>query len=158
MTARLALLSAAFVAAFGGDAVAAGGVSVPMDNVTLVSFKTPVSVVYVGNSSIAEVTMIDTRHAFVLGKRFGATNLIALGSDRSVITDEAVFVSSRHGGAITVFRGPESYNYSCTDFHCETRPMPGDPKTWFDNTESTAVEHEEAGTKAAGGATVSQTH
>ena len=126
-------------------------VFVMMDNVALVSFKKPVAVVYVGNTSIAEPTMIDSTHVFVLGKRFGATNLIALGPDKTVVANDPVLVSSRHADAVTVFRGVDTFNYSCSDFHCETRPVPGDPKGYFDNTESAAGEHEKAGNDAAGG-------
>lgn len=132
-------------------------VSVMMDNVTLVSFKKPVATVYLGNSSIAELTMIDAQHVFVLGKRFGETNLIALGPDKTIITNDPVIVSSRHADAVTVFRGSDTFNYSCTDYHCETRPIPGDPKSYFDNTEGPAGEHEETGNKAASGAST-QTH
>ena len=120
-----------------------------MDNVTLVAFKQPVTTVYVGNPSIANITMVDTRHAFVLGKRFGATNLIALGSDKSIVVNEPVLVTARHADAVTVFRGSSTFNYSCSDFHCETRPAPGDPKTYFDNTEGSAIEHEVAGVAGA---------
>ena len=150
---RLLLLSAA-CASLAGSAMAAPvsvPVSVPMDNVTLVSFKAPVSTVYIGNPSIAELTVIDSRHVFVMGKRFGATNLIALGPDKTVIENDSVTVSSRHAEAVTVFRGPDTYNYVCTGFHCETRPVPGDQKTYFDNTESAALAHEEAGSKISGG-------
>src|SRR5215472_9003187 len=130
-------------------AVPMRGVAVMMDNVALVSFEKPVATVYVGNSSIAELTMVDAQHVFVLGKRFGATNLIALGPDKTVIENDPVTVSSRHADAITVFRGSDTYNYACTGYHCETRPVPGDPKNYFDNTEGPAGEHEDAGTKAA---------
>jgi hypothetical protein len=152
---RLLVLSAACAAALAGDAVAGPAssvsVSVPMDNVTLVSFKEPVSTVYIGNPSIAELTLVDSRHVFVLGKRFGATNLIALGADKTMIANDPVTVSSRHAEAVTVFRGQDTFNYVCTGFHCETRPVPGDQKTYFDNTEASATAHEEAGTKLAGG-------
>jgi len=140
-------------------AVPMRGVAVMMDNVALVSFEKPVATVYVGNSSIAELTMVDAQHVFVLGKRFGATNLIALGPDKTVIENDPVTVSSRHADAITVFRGSDTYNYACTGYHCETRPVPGDPKNYFDNTEGPAGEHEDAGTKAASaGGGASQTH
>ncbi|HWU26467.1 MAG TPA: pilus assembly protein N-terminal domain-containing protein [Rhizomicrobium sp.] len=127
----------------------AGGVLVPMDNVTVVAFKNPVSTVYVGNSSIAEVTMIDSHHAFVLGKRFGATNLIGLRSDNTKIEEFPVQVSARLGGAVTIFRGANTFNYSCSSQHCETRPVPGDPVNYFKNTEDAATAHEDAGNKAA---------
>lgn len=146
--ARFALAAAACVIAVAHGADAAS-VSVAMDNVTLVAFKDPVAAVYIGNPSIAELTVIDPRHAFVLGKRFGATNLIALGADKAVIVNEPVVVTSRRADAVTVNRGIESFNYVCTKLHCETRPVPGDPRTFFDNTESTATEHEVTGNMAA---------
>jgi len=162
---RLLVLSAACAAALAGDAVAGPAsvpasvsVQVPMDNVTLVSFKEPVSTVYIGNPSIAELTLVDSRHVFVMGKRFGATNLIALGADKTMIANDPVTVSSRHAEAVTVFRGPDTYNYVCTGFHCETRPVPGDPKPYFDNTEGSAIAHEDAGTKLAGGNQGGGTH
>jgi len=179
MSIRLVLLSAAIAAAIYGIAEAADvsvlnvsarnvsvqkepveklsehkvwvhGVSVPMDNVALVTFKMPVATVYIGNPSIAQLTVIDSRHVFVMGKRFGATNLIALGADKKLLENDPVTVSSRNAEAVTVFRGDDTYNYVCTDFHCETRPVPGDPKSYFDNTESAAGEHEDTASKGAG--------
>ena len=55
--------------------------SVPMDEVRMVTFVKPVATVYVGNPMIADITVIDSRHVFVLGKAFGATNIIALDSN-----------------------------------------------------------------------------
>jgi hypothetical protein len=139
--------------------VSAHPVSVPMDNVTLVSFKTPVSTVYIGNPSVAQLNVIDSRHVFVLGKRFGATNLLALGPDKTLIENDPVTVTSRHAEAVTIFRGNETYNYVCTEFHCETRPVPGDPRDWFDNTEGAAGQHEETANRAAAiGAAPGQMH
>ncbi len=145
---RPIVLATACVAGLTAPALA-GGVLVAMDNVTTVTFKNPVATVYVGNPSIAEVTMIDSRHAFVLGKRFGGTNLIALRADHTKAEEVPVQVSSRSAGAVTIFRGPNSFNYSCSSYHCETRPVPGDPAQYFDNTERPAVEHEDAGNKGA---------
>ncbi|HUO92257.1 MAG TPA: pilus assembly protein N-terminal domain-containing protein [Rhizomicrobium sp.] len=157
---RIALVAACVLAP--ASAALAGPVSVPvfvpMDNVALVSFKAPVATVYIGNPSIAELTILDSKHVFVLGKRFGATNLIALGADKTIIENDPVTVSSRQAEAVTVFRGNATFNYVCTGLHCETRPVPGDPKTWFDNTETEASEHEDAGTKMAGNASQGGMH
>src|SRR5215475_7887136 len=46
-------------------------VALALDEVHTLAFETPVSTVYVGNPSIADVTMIDARHAFVQGKGYG---------------------------------------------------------------------------------------
>lgn len=155
--ARLLLLIPLCVAA-ASNAVA-GSVSVPMDDVALVSFKSPVSTVYIGNPGIAELTVIDSQHVFVLGKRFGATNLIALNAEKKLVENDLITVSAQHAAAITVFRGPETYNYVCTSFHCETRPVPGDPATYFGNVEQEATTHVDAATKSAGaGASQSSMH
>jgi hypothetical protein len=142
---------AATCAVIGNTASFAGGVSVPMDNVTLVSFKRPVATVYMGNASIADLTIIDSRHVFVLGKRFGTTNLIALSVDNKLIANEPVTVVSRGAGAVTIFRGAGTYNYNCTRQHCETRPEPGDVngQPYVDNTEKAAEAHEDTATKSA---------
>jgi hypothetical protein len=156
---RLFVFATACAAALCGDVeakavrvrpapVQTDGVLVPMDNVAMVTFKKPVSTVYIGNPSIAEVTMIDSQHAFVLGKRFGVTNLIGLLGDKKVAVNETVLVSARVGSAVTIFRGSSTFNLACSSFHCEARPVPGDPKAYYDNTEGAASEHEDAGNKA----------
>lgn len=145
---RPVLIAALLAAALAGEA-RAGGVSVQMDNVSVVAFKEPVATVYLGNPSIAELTLIDSRHAFLLGKKFGMTNLIALSSDKNIIVNEPVTVTSRGWGAVTIYRGEASFNYTCSKAHCETQPEPGDPKVYFDNTESAASEHEDTAAKDA---------
>src|SRR5438270_6538069 len=59
----------------------AGGVGVTVDQAHLVSFPQPVKTVYVGNPWIADIYMVDAQHAFLLGKTFGVTNMIALSAD-----------------------------------------------------------------------------
>jgi hypothetical protein len=127
----------------------AAGVAVPMDEVRVVAFNQPVSTVFMGNPVIADVTMIDAEHAFVLGKTFGETNMIALGANGRQIANDHVTVFGRRVGAVTLNRGAQTYNYTCTALHCETRPVPGDPKTYFDETHTAADTYEQMGIKGA---------
>jgi hypothetical protein len=145
---RNALLATALVFA-GLQSANAAGVSVPMDEVRMISFPRAVSTVYVGNSVIAEVNMIDSRHGFLLGKTFGETNMIALGADGRQVANDHITVFGRRMGAITLNRGPAQYNYTCTAAHCETQPVPGDQKTYFDDTHTSVQIHEDMGVKAA---------
>jgi Pilus formation protein N terminal region len=147
---RIALFSTAALLAANAIALAED-VSVPMDEVRLVAFKEPVTTVYMGNPVIADVTMIDAQHAFLLGKTFGETNLIALGSNGKQISNEHVVVFGRRVGAVTLNRGAQTYNYTCTAQHCETQPVPGDPSDYFANTHSAIDTHEGQGAKAAVG-------
>jgi hypothetical protein len=146
---RRAVVSALVLSALATPAFAAG-VSVPMDEVRLVSFNRPVASVFMGNPMIADVNMIDSRHAFVLGKTFGETNMIALGADGRQVTDDHVTVFGRRVGMVTLNRGPLQYNYGCTKAHCETAPVPGDERNFFDNTHVAIGQHEDLGVKAAG--------
>jgi hypothetical protein len=147
--ASIALLGTAVLFATGADA--ADGVSVPMDEVRMVAFSQPVTTVYVGNPVIADVTMIDSEHAFLLGKTFGETNMIALGPNGKPISNQHVVVFGRRMGAVTLNRGSQTYNYTCTSLHCETQPVPGDPTDYFGNTHSAIQTHEDLGAKAAAG-------
>lgn len=123
---------------------ASGGVGVVVDQARLVAFPKPVKTVFVGNPYIVDITMVDPQHAFVLGKTFGVTNMIALAPNGEQITNQQVTVLN-NGAAVTVNRGSDQFNYMCTPAHCETSPRPGDPKGFVDNTEGAATTHETTG-------------
>ena len=125
------------------------GYTVPMDEARVVTFERPVATVFVGNTTVADVDMIDSHHAYLLGKTFGVTNVIGLDIDHNAVLNKQITVANRTAGAVTVMRGDESYNYSCTQIHCETDPRPGDPNAWVKNTTDTRSEHEDSAIKAA---------
>lgn len=128
-----------------------GGLGVVIDQARLISFPKPVKTVFVGNPTIVDVSMVDPQHAFLLGKTFGVTNMIALGSDGTQISDQQVVVLN-NGTAVTINRGTDQFDYMCTPAHCETAPRPGDPQTYVTNTEAMAATHEgaaSAGTASA---------
>ncbi|HEY2071105.1 MAG TPA: pilus assembly protein N-terminal domain-containing protein [Rhizomicrobium sp.] len=145
---RRAIISALLLTACAAPAFAAN-LTVPMDEVRLVTFKQPVGTVFMGNPAIADVNMIDSRHAFVLGKTFGVTNMIALGTDGRQVANDQVTIYGRVAGQVTLNRGANQYNFSCTRAHCETQPVPGDEKNFVESTNSAINSHEDLGTKAA---------
>ena len=121
---------------------ASDGVTVPMDEARLITFTQPVATLFIGNPTIADVTIIDSHHAYLLGKTFGATNMIGLDASNHQVMNAQVNVTNRMIGSVTLNRGADTYNYSCTELHCETNPRPGDPSTFVNTTESTAQQHE----------------
>jgi Flp pilus assembly secretin CpaC len=125
------------------------GVALSLDEVRTLAFRTPVSTVYVGNPSIADVTMIDARHAFVQGKGYGRTNVMALNRDNSVVANTQVTVTGNQGGGtVTLNRGAQRVTLNCTGGRCEPTPMPGDGKDADAvNTQTTA--HQNAARTAA---------
>ena len=124
-------------------------ISIPMDEVRLVAFSQPVQTVYVGNPLIADVTMIDSRHAFLLGKAFGATNIIALNSDGKQVVNDSVSVFGHTGNLVVLHRGAAQATYACAGSRCEISPMPGDDKDSYSSRMDQLTSHQDAGMKAA---------
>ena len=115
-------------------------VALGLDEVHTLAFNTPVSTVYVGNPSIADVTMIDARHAFVQGKGYGRTNIMALNRDNVMVFNTHVTVTGTDGGGtVTLNRGAQRVTLSCGGGRCEPTPMPGDGKDSFDSAGQTTA-------------------
>ena len=165
---RLALLTATALLAIPATVVAAPhtpkhpakhavhtdpGLTVPMDEARVITFTQPVSTLFIGNTTIADVTIIDSHHAYLLGKTFGATNMIGLDTNNRQVMNAQINVTNRMMGSVTLNRGAETYNYSCTQLHCETNPRPGDPTAYVANTQGTVQQHEDASMKAASAST-----
>lgn len=106
--------------------------SVPLDEVRVVSFAKPVATLYVGNPVIADVMVIDSRHAFVQGKAFGSTNIVALDASGRPVANQAIVVAGKPGGTVTLQRGREQITYACAGNRCQPTPTPGDSKDAFD--------------------------
>jgi hypothetical protein len=125
------------------------GVAVPLDEVRVVTFSRPVSTVFVGNPVVADATVIDNHHIFVLGKGFGSTNMIALGPQSETIANQQITVVDRAGSVVTLNKGAAQYSYACTSGHCQANPVPGDQKAFFDDSTGANSSHQDEGIKAA---------
>ncbi len=131
------------------------GIGVAVDQAKMVALARPAKMLFVGNPTIADISIIDSRHAFVLGKTFGVTNLIALDAEGRQISNQQITVSNGHD-AVTVNVASGQFNYSCSRAHCESMPRPGDVATYVTNTEQAVTAHEDAGLKSASGAATGQ--
>jgi hypothetical protein len=129
----------------------ADGVAISMDEVRTITFPKPVATIYVGNPSIADINMIDSRHAFVLGKGFGNTNIVALDHEGDQVSNTHVSVMAREDSTVTLQRGTGRLTYSCTASHCEATPQPGDAKDAYDAVNGQLSTHEAAAKGAASG-------
>jgi hypothetical protein len=129
----------------------ADGVAISMDEVRTITFPKPVATVYVGNPSIADINMIDSRHAFVLGKGFGNTNIVALDHEGDQVSNTHVSVMAREDSTVTLQRGTGRLTYSCTASHCEATPQPGDARDAYDAVNGQLSTHEAAAKGAASG-------
>ncbi len=145
------LLAACLLAAtfLSSSMAQAANVAVPMDEVRIVTFKEPVSSVYVGNPTIADVTTIDSRRVFLLGKTFGQTNMIALNREGRPIANDQITVYGRRGGSVTLNKGTQQYSYSCTAAHCAPAPVPGDVAEFHKGAQEQVQSHAEMSRNAA---------
>ena len=109
----------------------AAGIDVGMDQGHVLTFDGPVKTVFVGNSAIADVTVIDPHHALVLGRNFGTTNVVALDAKGRETLNQLVNVMERPGSAVTLQRGAAKSTLNCNPTRCETTPTPGDDASHF---------------------------
>jgi hypothetical protein len=114
-----------------GEAIARD-ITLPMDEVRIVTFPAPVTTVYVGNPSIADVTVIDSRRVFLLGKSFGTTNIVALDSKGNATMSQRVTIYGRPGSTVTLHRGAAQFTFACAQSRCESVPVQGDQRENFD--------------------------
>jgi len=148
---RHILLATAAALLFASAASAAQYVSVPLDQVKIVTFKKPVATLYVGNPVIADVTIIDSRHAFLQGKAFGTTNILGLDATGRQVLNEQVVVAGSSGGLVTLQRGNSQTTYACAGAHCQAAPQPGDGKDTYDAAADQIAKHQSMLAKAATG-------
>jgi hypothetical protein len=145
---RRALFAAALLAAT--PALAAGDVRLGLDEVHTLTFKRPVATVYVGNPAIADITMIDARHAFVQGKGYGRTNFVALNQDGVQVFGTSITVTgASSGNTVVLNRGAQRITLNCAGQRCEPTPMPGDGKDAYDPANGVAAAHQNSARAAA---------
>jgi Flp pilus assembly secretin CpaC len=143
-------LSAIIVPAQAGPRTGGGEVDLGLDEVHTLTFRSPVATVYVGNPTIADITMVDSRHAFVQGKGYGRTNIVALNQNGNQVFGTFVnVVGADHGDTVVLNRGAQRVTYSCTERRCEPTPMPGDGKDSFEAQNTQIGVHQDAARKAA---------
>ncbi len=129
-------------------AARAGDIAVPEDEARIVKFEKPIASVYVANPMVADINMIDSTHAFVLGKAYGATNLIAMDARGNPVESKHVTVfGSSH--LVTLNRGNLQYTFACASVRCESATTPGDVRIWHDDNMSEINTREELGAKQA---------
>ena len=147
---RIAALAALFCAWISPAIGAETGLVVQLDEARTIAFDRPISTLYVGNPAIADITMIDSTHAFIVGKAFGATNLLALDARGNQISDQPVAVIGRPDAIVTLNRGHNQLTFACAPKHCEATPTQGDEKDPYDTWLSEEASHQDLGNKNAG--------
>jgi hypothetical protein len=118
---------AAMAAALGLVSVAAAhaeAVSLPLHHAMRVSVNGAATAVLVGNPSVADVTVIDSRTLFITGRNYGGTNIIALDRyGQTVFSGDVVVVSP--ATAVKVYRGGARTDLACAPTCSPMPPVQG---------------------------------
>jgi Flp pilus assembly secretin CpaC len=137
-------------AAAVSSAAFAATVEIPLDQVRVLTFSAPVKTVFVGNPVIADVTVIDSTHVFILGKNLGITNVIALDARGNQAVNDQISVLDR-SGTVNLQRGAARSTLNCTDSRCDAAPTPGDDNARYTSETNQLGAREALAQKAAGG-------
>lgn len=122
MTSRSLIAIAALLAS---GAAAASDIRVNTDQSTGVKLPTSAKQVLIGNPLIADVTMVDDKTVYVMGRLAGQTNLIAVDANGNEIFNQKVSVRPGDFQMVTLHKGIWPRTYSCAP-KCEWVMMPGD--------------------------------
>ena len=106
LTAPLAVLTSASTAA------AAPSMTVPIDQSATVNLPRGTRDVLIGNPAIADVSVLDSGKAVILGKSYGSTNLIVVDQLGRTVLERQVVVSAP-AGRVSVIRGSRVDDYAC---------------------------------------------
>jgi hypothetical protein len=144
------LAMAAASALFLAGSASAAELSVPMDQVRMMSFRAPIRTVVVGNPLIADVSVVDERHLAVLGKNIGSTNVVILNESGVQVANELITVTGQSNSIVTVQRGGAQTTMACAGERCHQVPLPGDAADPFEALANQIDTRESAARTAAG--------
>ncbi len=144
----LSLAAALFVVSAAAPAVAQS-LPIRIDQAARVTLSATARDVIIGNPAVADVTVLDGRTLVVTGKGYGITNLMVVDGVGRTILDRQIIVSANDEGRITMYRGPDIYNYACAP-RCERTPMPGEKDATY---QQSAAPFTASVQRAAGAAT-----
>lgn len=123
------LMAALFVGLYAG-LVRAGSLQVEIDQVTLIRLDKPGAEVIIGNPSIADVSVQNSRLLAVTGKSAGLTNIMVLDGSGNLTYSKKVFVSADALHLVTLNKGSARMTYSCSPT-CGPALIPGDAEEFF---------------------------
>lgn len=101
--------------------------SVSAGQAARISLAAPVRDLVVGDPTVADVSLVNERTLVILGKKAGATTVMAFDARGQALADRQVVVSNVPAGTIVVQRGAAASTYACGD-GCSLLPPPAAEK------------------------------
>ena len=109
----LALTAPLMLLASAPAAHAASTLVVPIDHSAAVSLPRGTRDVLIGNPAIADVSVLDSGKAVILGKGYGVTNLVVVDQLGRTVMERQIVVSAPTTGRVSVIRGARVDDYAC---------------------------------------------
>ncbi len=100
-------------------------VSVKLNENTLMNLRAPAGTVVIGNPAVADVSMLGPQRIAILGKGYGATNLIVTDRMGRVIFHEEIQVTPQIANRVVVHRGQQEATFTCAPT-CESAQAPSE--------------------------------
>ena len=101
-----------------------GGMTVEVNQSRRVVLGGAISNVIVGDPTVADVVMVDAHSVIVVGKGYGATQVMVIDRTGRPLLDARVTVVAPNEGRVTVYRGVVGTDYSCAG-RCQIMVTPG---------------------------------
>ncbi|ESQ78619.1 hypothetical protein AEYBE204_13795 [Asticcacaulis sp. YBE204] len=108
----LPLIAAALTMA--GAAQAGQKLVVEKNHTARVALSAPAGSVIVGNPAIADVSVVDSRTIYIVGRGFGRSSVTVTDAAGRTIWDGDVMVGSPASGGVTVYKGLKATNLVCS--------------------------------------------
>ncbi|CAN5606911.1 pilus assembly protein N-terminal domain-containing protein [soil metagenome] len=96
-------------------AAQSGALSIGDGEAVRITLPGPVRDIVVGDPQVADVSLVNERTLVVMGKKAGATTLLAFDASGRTLIDRQVMVSEASSAAVIVQRGAVASAYACGD-------------------------------------------
>lgn len=133
--ARMLLVASALLALAGAARAeeAAETIRVILDQAKLVKLPAGAETIVIGNPAIADISVQKRGVVVITGRSPGRTNVIAIDSGGTIISETMVQVAARSVGQVVVQRGLDRASYDCAP-NCLPTVALGDDEKHFNRT------------------------
>ena len=106
------LIAAALIVAPVVASAQDGALNVEIDRSTRVQLRGAASII-VGNSQIADVSLVDANTKFIVGKGYGVTEVVAVDGVGRTLFKREIVVTGGSTGSVRVWRGAQATEMAC---------------------------------------------
>jgi hypothetical protein len=125
-------------------------VNVRLDQNTVMDLRGPAGTVLIGDPAVVDVNLISPRRIAILGRGYGATNVIITDRMGRVIFQQEVEVSRPSSNRVSIYRGGLVANFTCSPT-CERTPTPGEDNSVYQPFSSPYRDHTQSAQAVVGG-------